>query len=88
MLVVEPGDSARPPVAPDLTVAVRPGASIRIDPLAVVVDPGGQQVLLANPAFTAPPDLQVEVDDQSLIVTAPATERWRACGTRWSTPRG
>jgi hypothetical protein len=74
VLVVEPGASARPPVAPDLTVAVRPGASIRIDPLSVVVDPGGQQVLLANPAFVAPPELTVVVDDQGLILTAPATE--------------
>ena len=74
VLVAEPGASARPPVAPDLTVAVRPGASIRIDPLSVVVDPGGQQVLLATPAFVAPPELSVVVDDQSLILTAPAQE--------------
>ena len=73
VLVVAPGDSVRPPVAPDLAVSVRPGGSIRIDPLAVVVDPGGQQVILDTPAFTATPDLQVQVDDQSLIVTAPAT---------------
>jgi hypothetical protein len=71
VLVVEPVDSARPPVAPDLAVAVRPGASIRIDPLASVVDPGGQHVELATPAFVASPGLQVEVDDQSLIVTGP-----------------
>ena len=74
VLVAEPGDSARPPVAPDLAVAVRPGASIRIDPLSVVTDPGGQQVLLATPAFAAPAELSVEVDDQSLILTAPAQE--------------
>lgn len=72
VLVVEPGASARPPVAPDLTVAVRPGASIRIDPLSVVVDPGGQQVVLASPAVVAPPELTVVVDGQSLILTAPA----------------
>ena len=72
VLVAEPGDSARPPVAPDLTVAVRPGASIRIDPLSVVIDPGGQQVLLATPAFVAPAELSVVVDEQSLILTAPA----------------
>ena len=74
VLVVEPGDSARPPIAPDLTVAVRPGASIRIDPLAVVTDPGGQRVQLATPGFAAPPELRVEMDDQSLILTAPPTE--------------
>lgn len=73
VLVVEPGDSARPPVAPDLAVAVRPGASIRIDPVAVAVDPGGQRVRLASPGFVAPPELRVEVDDQSLILTAPPT---------------
>jgi hypothetical protein len=71
VLVVAPADSVRPPVAPDLAVSVRPGGSIRIDPLSVVVDPGGQQVMLDSPAFTATPDLQVQVDDNSLIVTAP-----------------
>ena len=74
VLVAEPGASARPPVAPDLTVAVRPGASIRIDPLSVVVDPGGLQVVLATPAFVAPAELAVVVDDQGLILTAPASE--------------
>ncbi len=74
VLVVQPGDSARPPVAPDLTVAVRPGASIRIDPLSVVTDPGGQQVFLATRAFVAPAELSVVVDEESLILTAPATE--------------
>ncbi len=72
VLVAEPGDSARPPVAPDLAVAVRPGASIRIDPLSAVTDPGGQQVLLGTPAFVAPAELSVVVDDESLILTAPA----------------
>ena len=48
-----------------------PARSIRIDPLSVVTDPGGQPVQLATPAFTASAELQVEVDDQSLIVTAP-----------------
>ncbi len=71
VLVVEPGDSARPPVAPDIAVAVRPGASIRIDPLSVVVDPGGQQVTLGTPPFVASRGLDVQVDGQSLIVTAP-----------------
>ncbi len=71
VLVVDPGDSARPPVAPDLSVSVRPGASVRIDPLAAVVDPGGQHIQLADPAFTATPGLVVALDGQSLIVTAP-----------------
>ncbi|MET0965919.1 MAG: Ig-like domain-containing protein, partial [Nakamurella sp.] len=74
VLVAEPGEFARPPVAPDLAIAVRPGASIRVDPLAVVVDPGGQRVRFASPAFTATTGLQVEQDDQGLIVTAPAEE--------------
>ena len=71
VLVVDPGESARPPVAPDLSVSVRPGASVRIDPLAAVVDPGGQHIQLADPAFTATPGLVVALDGQSLIVTAP-----------------
>ena len=71
VLVVDPGESARPPVAPDLSVSVRPGASVRIDPLAAVVDPGGQHIQLADPAFTATPGLAVALDGQSLIVTAP-----------------
>ncbi len=71
VLVVEPGDSARPPVAPDIAVAVRPGASIRIDPLSVVADPGGQRVTLGSPPFVASPGLDVQLDGQSFIVTAP-----------------
>ncbi len=71
VLVVTPSDAARPPVAPDLSVSVRPGASIRIDPMASVVDPGGQQVRLADPAFTASEGLQVQVEEQALILTAP-----------------
>ncbi|MEP6559636.1 MAG: fibronectin type III domain-containing protein [Nakamurella sp.] len=74
VLVAEPGEFARPPVAPDIAVAVRPGTSIRVDPLSVVVDPGGQPVQLANPAFTPSPGLQVKQDQQSLIVTAPPAE--------------
>ncbi len=71
VLVVAPGESARPPVAPDLAVSVRPGASIRIDPLASVMDPGGQRVVLADPAFTATEGLAVQVDEQVLILGAP-----------------
>ena len=52
-------------------MSVRPGASIRIDPLASVVDPGGQPVALADPAFTATAGLDVQVEDSSLILTAP-----------------
>ena len=72
VLVVAPSESARPPVAPDLTVSVRPGGSIRIDPLSEVVDPGGQRVVLASPAFSGVVGVDVQVDDQGLIVTAPA----------------
>ncbi len=72
VLVVAPSDAARPPSAPNLSVSVRPGASIRIDPLASVVDPGGQPVRLADPAFTASAGLDVQVEDASLILTAPA----------------
>ncbi len=71
VLVVDPGESARPPMAPNLSVSVRPGASVRIDPLAAVVDPGGLPVTLADPAFTATPGLAVARDEQGLIVTAP-----------------
>lgn len=71
VLVVAPSDAARPPVAPDLAVSVRPGASIRIDPLASVVDPGGQPVAFADPAFAATGGLDVQVEDASLILTAP-----------------
>ncbi|MET0863746.1 MAG: fibronectin type III domain-containing protein [Nakamurella sp.] len=70
VLVAEPGELARPPVAPDIAVAVRPGASIRVDPLSVVVDPGGLPVEMGTPAFTLSA-LQVEQDEQSLIITAP-----------------
>lgn len=72
VLVVAPTDAVRPPVAPDLTASVRPGASIRIDPLAAVVDPSGQSVRLADPAFTVTDGLDVQVDEQSFILTAPA----------------
>lgn len=72
VLVVAPTDAARPPAAPDLTASVRPGGSIRIDPLAAVVDPGGQPVRLADPAFTVTDGLDVQVEDQSFILTAPA----------------
>lgn len=72
VLVVAPADAARPPVAPDQTVSVRPGGSIRVDPLAAVVDPGGQQVRLADPAFTATAGLDVQVEDQGFVLTAPA----------------
>jgi hypothetical protein len=71
VLVVAPATTARPPDAPDIAVAVRPGSSIRIDPLSLVTDPGGRPVELATPAFTASAELQVEQDGQSLIVTAP-----------------
>ena len=74
VLVAEPGEFARPPVAADIAVAVRPGASIRVDPLSAVVDPGGLRVQLADPAFSASTALQVEQDEQSLIVTAPPEE--------------
>jgi hypothetical protein len=59
-------------VAPDLSVSVRPGASIRIDPLASVADPSGSPITLADPAFTATDGLDVQVEDQSLVLTAPA----------------
>ncbi|MFN8198840.1 MAG: fibronectin type III domain-containing protein [Nakamurella multipartita] len=72
VLVVAPSAAARPPVAPDLAVSVRPGTSIRVDPLASVVDPGGLPVSLADPAFTATAGLQVQVDEGGLILTAPA----------------
>lgn len=72
VLVVAPTDAARPPSAPDLTASVRPGGSIRIDPLAAVVDPGGQSVRLADPAFTVTEGLDVQVEEQSFILTAPA----------------
>ena len=72
VLVVAPADAARPPVAPDQTVSVRPGSSIRVDPLAAVVDPGGQAVRLADPAFTVTPGLDVTVEDRSFVLTAPA----------------
>lgn len=71
VLVVAPTDAARPPAAPDLTASVRPGGSIRIDPLASVVDPGGQSVRLADPAFTVTDGLDVQVEEQSFILTAP-----------------
>ena len=74
VLVTPPGQLARPPMAPDLDVAVRPGARIRIDPLESVVDPGGLPVTLASPAFTAPNGVQVEMEGDSLILTAPAQE--------------
>lgn len=72
VLVVTPSVAARPPVAPDLAASLRPGTSIRIDPLASVVDPGGQPVALADPAFTATAGLDVQVDEGGLILTAPA----------------
>ena len=72
VLVVAPSDAARPPAAPDLAVSVRPGSSIRIDPLAAVVDPGGQAVRLADPAFTVTDGLDVQVEEQSFILSAPA----------------
>jgi hypothetical protein len=71
VLVTPPGELARPPVAADLDVAVRPGGRIRIDPLETAVDPGGLPMTLAAPAFTAAAGLQVQVDGQSLIITAP-----------------
>lgn len=71
VLVVAPTDAARPPVAPDLAVSVRPGGSIRIDPLAAVVDPGGQSVRLADPAFTVTDGLDVQIEEQSFILAAP-----------------
>lgn len=71
VLVVPPVDAAGPPIAPDLTASVRPGRSIRIDPLQDVVDPGGRTVTLGNPAFDAPPGLLVVQDDKGLVVTAP-----------------
>ena len=74
VLVTEPGEVARPPAAPNIAVSVRPGASIRVDPLSVAVDPGGLPVELASPAYTATSALQVDQDDQSLIVTAPDEE--------------
>ena len=72
VLVVAPADAARPPVAPDQTVSVRPGSSVRVDPLAAVVDPGGQAVRLADPAFTVTPGLDVQVEDRGFVLTAPA----------------
>jgi len=74
VLVVPAATDARPPDAPDLTATIRPGGTIRVDPLAVVTDPGGQSVTLGTPPFLAPAGLTVRVDAQALLVTAPPKE--------------
>ncbi|SDO40106.1 Fibronectin type III domain-containing protein [Nakamurella panacisegetis] len=71
VLVVPPLQEAAPPIAPDLSASVRPGRSIRIEPLASVVDPGGRSVTFASPAFEAPSGVSVVRDGDGLVVTAP-----------------
>lgn len=74
VLIVPRVDIAGPPVAPDLTAVVRPGRTIRIDPLADVTDPAGSRVSLVESAVVTPPDVTVTLDDDSLLLTAPPTE--------------
>lgn len=74
VLVVPRVEVAGPPVAPDLTATVRPGRTVRIDPLDAVTDPAGSRVRLIDSEITPPEGVTLEMDDDALLLTAPPQE--------------
>ncbi len=73
--VVAPPAVAEPPVAPDLSVVVRPGRTVGVDALGAATDPGGNTPFaFADPALVVPDGIAAEIGDGAVVVTAPGTE--------------
>lgn len=73
--VVAPPPVAEPPVAPDLSLVVRPGRTVAIDVLGSASDPGGNTPFtLGEPALVLPPGIDAEIADNAVVATAPPTE--------------
>lgn len=72
VIVVPALGIAAPPLAPDLTAAVKPARTIRISPLASASDPSGTAISLTD--FQTPAGFTATKDRDSLLVTAPATQ--------------
>ncbi len=74
VLVVPRPTMVQAPTAPNLTVTARPGRTVQIDALAQVADANpSQHLTFDDPAFEAPKDWSVRVDDasQTLVVRTP-----------------
>lgn len=70
--VVAPPAVAEPPVAPDLSVVVRPGRTVGVDALGAATDPGGNTPFsYADPALVTPGGIDAQVADNLVVVTAP-----------------
>ncbi|WP_423462462.1 Ig-like domain-containing protein [Promicromonospora sp. MS192] len=72
--VAAPPQVNQAPLAVDDEVSVRPGRTVGIDALANDSDPNGDQVGLVPRSFEGAPDLDPEVADDLVVVTAPDDE--------------